>query len=99
MNFNRLDLEMNYSVVFYFIEHNITYLDGKIQEKFINTVLQQKYMTGVEQLYDSNEPANDCEITTTRETIATVDPLSRIQFEGDYDDMDDDVISVRIEPH
>lgn len=88
-----------YPLIFVLFEYYIVYLDSETRVKFINAVLQQKYMTGVEELYDSNEPANDCDITTTEETIATVDPLSRIQFEGDYHDMDDDVISVRIEPY
>ena len=56
-------------------------------------------MADIEELYDSDEPADDCETTTKKETIATFDPMSRIQFEGDYHDVADDVISVRIEPH
>ena len=54
-------------------------------------------MADIEELYDSDEPADDCETATTKEAIATVDPMSRIQF--NRDDVADDVISVRIDPH
>lgn len=53
-------------------------------------------MSDIEEIYDSNEPVNESEITTTTETINTVDPLSRVPFEVEDHDTTDDVISVKI---